>query len=56
MEFVIKGSDRQGPRILKTFTTIEMSDNIFCGSIPESMGKLNYIRSSGFSALVDPNL
>ncbi|KAL8485707.1 hypothetical protein ACS0TY_027837 [Phlomoides rotata] len=44
MKFVIKGSDRQVPKILETFTTIDMSENIFCGSIPESMGKLNSLR------------
>ncbi|KAL8482265.1 hypothetical protein ACS0TY_028427 [Phlomoides rotata] len=44
MEFVIKDLDRQVPRILKTFTTIDMSENIFCGSIPEFMGKLNSLR------------
>ncbi|KAL8482012.1 hypothetical protein ACS0TY_028242 [Phlomoides rotata] len=44
VELVIKGSKLEVVRILKTFTTIDMSGNNFYGDIPESMGKLNSLR------------
>lgn len=44
MEFVLKGVERSVERILTTFTTIDMSDNNFFGSIPESIGNLSSLR------------
>ncbi|KAH6796541.1 hypothetical protein C2S52_021095 [Perilla frutescens var. hirtella] len=42
--FVLKGLEQPVERILTTFTTIDMSDNKFSGSIPESIGKINSLR------------
>ncbi|KAL8482308.1 hypothetical protein ACS0TY_028467 [Phlomoides rotata] len=44
MELIIKGSDRQVERLRKTFTTIDKSDNIFCGSIQKFIGTLTSLR------------
>ncbi|KAL8518178.1 hypothetical protein ACS0TY_009516 [Phlomoides rotata] len=44
MTFVFKGLEHHVERILTTFTTIDMSENKFSGSIPESMGRLNSLR------------
>ncbi|KAL6580132.1 hypothetical protein OROMI_008156 [Orobanche minor] len=44
MTFVIKGLEQHYERILPTFTTIDMSENNFSGSILETMGRLNSLR------------
>ncbi|KAH6787265.1 hypothetical protein C2S52_006817 [Perilla frutescens var. hirtella] len=42
--FILKGSELPVERILTTFITIDMSENRFSGSIPQSIGKLNSLK------------
>ncbi|KAL8479434.1 hypothetical protein ACS0TY_026357 [Phlomoides rotata] len=49
MKFVFKGLEQPLVRILTTFTTIDMSENNFSGSIPEIIGKLDSLRYLNFS-------
>ncbi|XP_047960130.1 receptor-like protein 9DC3 [Salvia hispanica] len=44
MEFVLKGTNQPLVRILKAFTTIDMSRNKFLGKIPDSIGNLNSLK------------
>ncbi|KAL1542112.1 receptor-like protein 43 [Salvia divinorum] len=44
MEFVLKGTNQPLVRILKTFTTIDLSGNKFSGKIPDSIGNLNSLK------------
>ncbi|KAL8479436.1 hypothetical protein ACS0TY_026359 [Phlomoides rotata] len=49
MNFVFKGLEQPVERILTTFTTIDISENNFSGSIPEVLGKLDSLRYLNFS-------
>ncbi|XP_042044445.1 receptor-like protein 43 [Salvia splendens] len=42
--FVLKGTNQPLVRILKSFTTIDMSRNKFSGKIPDSIGNLNSLK------------
>ncbi|KAL8051574.1 hypothetical protein ABFX02_06G156000 [Erythranthe guttata] len=42
--FVLKGLELPVVRILTTFTTIDLSDNRFSGTIPQNIGSLNSLR------------
>ncbi|XP_057797873.1 putative receptor like protein 25 [Salvia miltiorrhiza] len=44
MTVTLKGLDQLLKRLLKTFTTIDLSSNNFSGSIPDSIGNLNSLR------------
>ncbi|XP_057785005.1 receptor-like protein 19 [Salvia miltiorrhiza] len=44
MRITLKGLDLLLKRLLKTFTTIDLSSNNFSGSIPDSIGNLNSLR------------
>ncbi|XP_057785006.1 receptor-like protein 19 [Salvia miltiorrhiza] len=44
MRITLKGLDQLLNRLLKTFTTIDLSSNNFSGSIPDSIGNLNSLR------------
>ncbi|XP_057789527.1 receptor-like protein 9DC3 [Salvia miltiorrhiza] len=44
MRTTLKGLDQLLKRLLKTFTTIDLSSNNFSGSIPDSIGNLNSLR------------
>lgn len=44
MVFVLKGVEVSLVRILTTFITIDLSDNEFSGTIPQSIGKLNSLK------------
>ncbi|XP_057797844.1 receptor-like protein 19 [Salvia miltiorrhiza] len=44
MRITLKGLDQLLRRLLKTFTTIDLSSNNFSGSIPDSIGNLNSLR------------
>ncbi|XP_057785008.1 receptor-like protein 19 [Salvia miltiorrhiza] len=44
MTVTLKGQDQLLTRLLKTFTTIDLSSNNFSGSIPDSIGNLNSLR------------
>ncbi|KAL1542107.1 Receptor-like protein 9dc3 [Salvia divinorum] len=44
MEFVLKGTNQPLVRILKTFTTIDLSENKFSRKIPDSIGNLNSLK------------
>ncbi|XP_047946734.1 receptor-like protein 36 [Salvia hispanica] len=43
LTLTVKGSDLEYENLLTTFTTIDMSSNRFSGSIPNSIGNLNFL-------------
>ncbi|KAL1348083.1 receptor-like protein 7 [Arachis hypogaea] len=46
---IMKGQEREMSRILTIFTTIDLSNNLFEGKIPQILGELNFLKGLNLS-------